>query len=310
MIHHTMSKSMENYYQESGRAGRDGKRAECILLYRYTDIARITTMVFTEHTGLRNAYQIIEYAIDGISCRRDLISRHFMDVWSDSAECYRMCDRCINTDSVNSPKENITEHCLALYKIIEHANNMDVKLTMLKLIESWYQKGVKSLRVKDVAIPNFERFYAEQMVAFLIIKGYLKEDFHFSAYTTFSYIKKGEKRAQNGDRIIFYGARTFNLPELNQSNSIDYATSNGVNTPTPTNSGAPPTKKIKREKSKSKDRNSLNNDSLPNVSKDNLKVKKKKISNSEKDSKSESVSNEQGDDCVILDEGSDIIEID
>lgn len=203
---------MENFYQESGRGGRDGTRAECVLLYRFADMFKITTMMFTEHTGLKNAYEMIEYAIDGISCRRDLISKHFTEVWNDKNECNDMCDRCYHKNSVNPPKMVITEHCLDLYKIIDRAVSVDVKLTGLKLTDAWYQRGPTNLRVKEIDVPKFERYYAEQMIAYLIVKQYLKEDFHFSAYTTYSYIRKGPRIATSDDRITFYGARVLNLP--------------------------------------------------------------------------------------------------
>lgn len=51
VIHHSLSKSMENYYQESGRAGRDDSESQCILFYRPFDIFQQSTMVFTEQTG-------------------------------------------------------------------------------------------------------------------------------------------------------------------------------------------------------------------------------------------------------------------
>lgn len=65
VIHHTMCKSMESFYQESGRAGRDGKRADCILLYRFQDIFRLSTVIFSEYEGLENVYSMIKYCING-----------------------------------------------------------------------------------------------------------------------------------------------------------------------------------------------------------------------------------------------------
>lgn len=357
-----MSKSMENYYQESGRAGRDGNRAECILLYRSADISKITSMVFTEHTGLSNAYKMIEFAIEGISCRRDLISRHFLDVWSSSVECNKMCDRCYYKDSVHPPKMNITQYCLDLYKIIDHATNMDVKLTQLKLIDSWYHKGKPSLRVKDISVPDCERFYAEQIVAFLLIKGYLKEDFHFSAYTTFSYIKKANKNVEPDHRIIFYGARVLTLPRLQTDEQINEDETDSdtplsvkkiekksksrksknasvIDTPTSSKSKstkrqcnenisstieecvyitdsdtAVPTKKVKKEKSRKSDDGGVSETSFMDTSvassKSDSKRKKKSKHDKKRHSDANGSTSEKADDCVMLVEGSDIIEID
>lgn len=201
-------------------------------------------MMFTEHTGLKNAYEMIDFAIDGISCRRDLISKHFLDVWSETAECHKMCDRCYHKDRVNPPKMIITEHCLNIFKIIDNAAGVDTKLTILKLVDAWYHKGKANLRVKNLPVPDFERFYAEQIVAFLITKGYLKEDFHFTAYTTYSYIKKGGKSVDPNDRIVFYGARVLDLPKIEEQPWTDdecvFVSCESQ----------PPKKKVKKEKSR------------------------------------------------------------
>lgn len=216
IIHHTISKSMENFYQESGRCGRDGQFAESVLLYRMADIFKISCMTFVESDGIKNAYSMVDYAINSQKCRRDQLSKHFSEVW-DERSCGKMCDCCFykSVKTVRAPNIDILNHYRSLLKILDKAKMTDTKLTALKLLDAWYQKGPKATRVDDMQAPNIDRFYGEQILAYLIINDFLREDFHYTAYSTNSYIVQGP-RIPNDNEIDFLPSRIYELPSIKE----------------------------------------------------------------------------------------------
>jgi ATP-dependent DNA helicase Q1 len=163
---------------------------------------------------------MINYAINSKKCRRDQFAKHFTEVWNDK-NCGKMCDCCFHKNEyriVKPPEIDILEHYRSLLKILDKAKSTDTKLTALKLIDAWFQKGTKSARVDDVPAPNIDRFYGEQILVYLIINDYLREDFHYTAYSTNSYIVQGPKVPKDND-IEFNPSRIFELPPIQKLKS-------------------------------------------------------------------------------------------